>query len=122
MVMDSDEFSSISSSSLPSYANRIRRSSNVPGMPTWFKILLWVSIVLSLVSALGWIWLLAYRNKLLLGENDARLLAFLEADLLANTGRAVRQANYLNASQQPPARAEVRTPPPATTPPAAGGS
>jgi hypothetical protein len=110
MVMDSDEFSSISSSSLPSYANRIRRSSNVPGMPTWFKILLWVSIVLSLVSALGWIWLFAYRNKLLLGENDARLLAFLEQEFVAN--KSALAGNYLDASKPVPARAEVKTPNP----------
>ena len=76
MVMDSDEFSSISSSSLPSYSNKYRSTASA-GPSLWFKILQWVSIIVSLVSIGGWIWIFVFKRDQFMNKNMGRLLAFI---------------------------------------------
>ena len=100
MVMDSDEFSSISSSSLPSYSNKYRSTASA-GPALWFKILQWVSIIVSLVSIGGWIWIFVFKRDQFLNKNMSRLLAFITNTEDSSTLKQVVD-KYLNTENDTP--------------------
>ena len=90
MVMDSDEFSSISSSSFPSsYASKYRRSASDSGRSPWWKTALMVlNTVVSLMVIAYFVWVF------LLKKGNTRLLHFLEKLLKDKDGDQYN--NYLD--------------------------
>ena len=94
--MDSDEFSSISSSSFPSsYASRIRRSASDPSPPLWKTIAFYFTLLVS-IGVVGYflVW------QLILGRGNTRLLHYLEEHLKSNNNTLYKQ--YLNTNSEKP--------------------